>query len=341
MQGDVARHVLIEDSFIDTDIEHAFKFCGMDLNGNKGSLIALLEKTIELIKPQLGEISSDTTPVIIGSRDRGSRTLLALGAKALYPESFLVSIGPPKQASAYYDLVGLVPGDDDSKVATNKVLLSATPNLNFPEVLEEMRSIWAPRLRRDDRKVIAFLVGGNVGRKPRQKPFTVGHGMKVIDQVEKVYAEGFDVLLTTSRRTPEPVVQMMKDRLQAICTHSFFNDSDQSNPYKGYLACADALVVTPDSKSMISDAVGTKLPVFTVGLDGLLQDGHVAFHHVLRGKGRISELVHPVVLNEDVRVQPLNAAQELADKICDMIACGTRSPLRIQRTGEIISPSMK
>lgn len=63
-------------------------------------------------------------------------------------------------------------------------------------------------------------------------------------------------------------------------------DGAGDNPYFGLLALADAVVVTGDSVSMVSEAVATSAPVFVVRLpgrsrriglflDGLLRDGRI------------------------------------------------------------------
>jgi len=63
-------------------------------------------------------------------------------------------------------------------------------------------------------------------------------------------------------------------------------DGSGENPYLGLLACADLIVVTGDSVSMVSEAVATSAPVLIAELpgrsrrigrfiDGLTQDGRV------------------------------------------------------------------
>jgi mitochondrial fission protein ELM1 len=45
-------------------------------------------------------------------------------------------------------------------------------------------------------------------------------------------------------------------------------DGQGENPYFGMLACADAIVVTADSVSMVSEAVATAVPVLIADLPG-------------------------------------------------------------------------
>ena len=61
-------------------------------------------------------------------------------------------------------------------------------------------------------------------------------------------------------------------------------DGAGDNPYYAYLAVADALLVTADSVSMVSEAAATGKPVHIIGLDG--GDAKFArFHETMRKAG--------------------------------------------------------
>lgn len=53
-------------------------------------------------------------------------------------------------------------------------------------------------------------------------------------------------------------------------THAnlYFWDGNGDNPYQGMLAWADALLVTEDSVSMLSEAVSTGKPVYIIKMEG-------------------------------------------------------------------------
>ncbi len=74
------------------------------------------------------------------------------------------------------------------------------------------------------------------------------------------------VALTPSRRTGAAVRQVLEHRLRPLGASVW--DMTGDNPYLGLLACADALLVTADSVSMVSEAVATTVPVMVVPLPG-------------------------------------------------------------------------
>ena len=58
------------------------------------------------------------------------------------------------------------------------------------------------------------------------------------------------------------------------------------NPYFGLLALADAIVVTEDSVSMVSEAVATSAPVLLAGLPGRSRRIRL-FNRLLQEDGRV------------------------------------------------------
>jgi hypothetical protein len=75
-------------------------------------------------------------------------------------------------------------------------------------------------------------------------------------------AAGGCVFATTSRRTGPAATAALRTGLgEASHTHAW-QAGQLDNPYLGYLALADVLVVTGDSESMLAEAVATGKPVY-------------------------------------------------------------------------------
>ena len=74
--------------------------------------------------------------------------------------------------------------------------------------------------------------------------------------------EGGSVLLTTSRRTPKELRDVLEHRYDGTPGVVWRNSSDGPNPYAGLLAWADRIVCSPDSVNMITEACATRVPVF-------------------------------------------------------------------------------
>ena len=79
-------------------------------------------------------------------------------------------------------------------------------------------------------------------------------------------ASGGSAVVTPSRRTGAAGIALLRERLAGLPAEIW--DGSGDNPYYAYLAVADALLVTADSVSMISEAAATGKPVHIVELGG-------------------------------------------------------------------------
>lgn len=121
------------------------------------------------------------------------------------------------------------------------------------ELAERMARIRTPRL--------AVLVGGPTG----------GSGFTSADQATFLRALGslsshHGLMITTSRRTPPGFADALSERFGET---GFVWTGEGSNPYPGFLAHADAVLVTADSVNMASEAASTGLPVHVFPISGL------------------------------------------------------------------------
>ena len=112
---------------------------------------------------------------------------------------------------------------------------------------------------------------------------------------------GASLLVTTSRRTPRDVVDVLK----AMLTHNAYlyvpGESVDPNPYLGILAHADVILVSCESISMVSEACFTTKPVYLLKLSqkkpgffkrllGRKSGGMAKFHHFQKDLLRIKRV---------------------------------------------------
>ena len=88
-------------------------------------------------------------------------------------------------------------------------------------------------------------------------------------------------------------------------------DMTGENPYFGLLACADAIIVTEDSVSMISEAVATTAPVLLAPLPGGSRRIG-AFTNALIQEGRVRPFAGRLELWQ---TSPLDDTQAAADEM--------------------------
>ena len=85
----------------------------------------------------------------------------------------------------------------------------------------------------------------------------------------RVRGEDGSVLATASRRTPEAVRVLLREKLAGVPGVAWRDERDGANPYAGLLGWADRIVCTADSVNMLSEAAATDAPVFVLGTEGL------------------------------------------------------------------------
>jgi mitochondrial fission protein ELM1 len=137
-------------------------------------------------------------------------------------------------------------------------ILGATHRVS-PERLAEARAAWAEALAPLPAPRVALLLGGPVrGEGGFDPAATAALGARVASFAGTVLA-------TTSRRTGHAATEALAAAL-AGAPHRLFRWGEAGpNPYLGFLAWADAAVVSGDSVSMISEALATAAPVFIAG----------------------------------------------------------------------------
>lgn len=151
--------------------------------------------------------------------------------------------------------------------------------------LAEAAALWARRFAHLPRPLVAVLIGGANGRFRLDRD--VG-GALAGQLVTMMRQDRVGVMLTPSRRTDPAVRGILHDALTPL--GAWVHDMTGDNPYFGMLALADAIVVTGDSVSMVSEAVATNAPVLLARLpgrsarigrflDGLLADGRIRPFH--------------------------------------------------------------
>ncbi len=151
------------------------------------------------------------------------------------------------------------------------------------ERLDEARLAWSGRFSHLPRPLVAVLVGGSNGRYRLDE----AGGTALAAQLAAVMrADHVGLMVTPSRRTALPVRRRLERDLAPL--GGWIWDLQGENPYLGMLACADAIIVTTDSVSMISEAAATSVPVLVAGLPGRSRRIGL-FLRTLRAAGRVRD----------------------------------------------------
>ncbi|WP_241911817.1 mitochondrial fission ELM1 family protein [Telmatospirillum siberiense] len=205
------------------------------------------------------------------------------------------------------DLI-VVPRHDDALDRPNIFRILGSCHRVVPAVLAAEKAKWRERLACLPGPYLTVVVGGAT----KGKPFGADRGRQLAAGVRALHeGMGGSILVTTSRRTPPEVVDVLLADLPE--PRYFFRWREgEENPYLGFLALADRVVVTGDSMTMCSEACANGGPVYIFSPPGLVSGKHARLHASLFAEGYARPLggdptpwTHP----------PLNASDDVAREI--------------------------
>ena len=187
--------------------------------------------------------------------------LASLRVKQFSPKTFRVQIQNPAIATSNFDLV-ITPRHD--RLAGDNVLSTqGSMHRITPETLEQGAKRWQPVYAHLPHPRIAVLIGGPNG--------AYGMGPEEMRQLAGQLAHlcdtyGAGLMVTTSFRTGEANKALLHQALDGL--PAVIWDGSGDNPYFGLLGLADAIIATPDSVNMVTEAASTGKPVYIAPLPG-------------------------------------------------------------------------
>jgi mitochondrial fission protein ELM1 len=185
----------------------------------------------------------------------------AVGAALAKRGQRVVQVQHPRMNPGRFDLV--VVNRHDDLTGPNVVVTRTALHRVTPARLAAEAEIWRERFAHLRRPLVAVLIGGSNGRFRLDAPV----GAKLAGQLaEMICRDRVGVVVTSSRRTDPAVTRVLNDVLTPL--GGWVWDGTGENPYFGMLALADAIVVTMDSVSMVSEAAATHAPVLLAELPG-------------------------------------------------------------------------
>lgn len=208
-----------------------------------------------------------------------------------------------------------VPEHDSHKTkAPNIYYTTGSPHFITPQKLASAYNDWAKKFSHLPHPITALIIGGSI----KKHPFSLENAENLAIATKKLKEkEGGSLLITTSRRTGIKAEELIMSYLKDIPCHTFLWGSKEDNPYLGYLACADNLIVTGDSVSMCCEATATQKPLRIFTGKSWLTAKHLRFVESLYKKGIASDLLSTKEYSQSTN-QELNTAQEIAQIISEL-----------------------
>ena len=185
-------------------------------------------------------------PVARWIRDRsgGRAKLVFLGRQWADPRHFDLVITTPQY-----------PVPERANVLRNALPLHGVTRAR----LDAAAQLWAPRLAHLRRPWLAVNIGGTSGA------YAFGRhaaARLVRDTLALARARGASLLVSSSARTPACALDAFAAQREVPMQLYRWRRDDPDNPYLGFLALADEVIVTADSISMLAEAHATGKPLY-------------------------------------------------------------------------------
>lgn len=202
-------------------------------------------------------------------------------------KTFLAHImWPGDLGAAAFDLIAVPTHDHLPGARPNVTRVTGAPHRVTEARLALEGARWDSRLGPLRRPLIALVVGGSTKR----RTFTPAMARELGERAAEMAAEtGGSLVVTTSRRTGKAAEEALFAALPDVA-HAFRWGDEGDNPFFGYLAHADAIIVTGDSVSMASEACASGAPVFIYAPPELITDKHARLHRHLFALGMAAPL---------------------------------------------------
>ena len=244
--------------------------------------------------------------VAAGRRTAPVARAIAAAARAAGGRVRLVQCMWPGPGAGAFDLIA-APAHDRAPVRRNLVRTVAAPHRVTPARLAAAAARWRGELAPVSRPRIALLVGGATKR----RRFGAADAAALAERVRALAAAGGGVMMATSRRTGAAAADRLAGALAPA--HAWRWGGAGENPYPGYLALADIVVVTGDSTAMCAEACAAGRPVYIDAPPARTAAKHARLHRALYDRGAARPLTG--VHEEGWQAEPFDDAALVARAI--------------------------
>ena len=209
----------------------------------------------------VGVAVAQAPPLVIGAGGVGAAVLAGLRRLPEGRRPRVVQVQDPRMDLRRFDVV--VANRHDGIAGPNVIVTRTALHRATPARLAEAASAWQARFASLPRPLVAVLVGGTNGRFRLDAAAAQALAGSLAAMMRR---DRVGLAVTPSRRTDAAARATFEQVLRPL--GAFVWDMQGENPYFGLLALADAIVVTEDSVSMVSEAVATAAPVLLARLPG-------------------------------------------------------------------------
>ncbi|RIJ13799.1 hypothetical protein D1227_11795 [Henriciella mobilis] len=213
------------------------------------------------LPPEQRSVLSPPWPDVWIAAGRRSAPFTAAVRELSGGKTLTVQVLDPKSSHDAFDLI-VVPEHDELD-GPNVIRTVGAPSYFSPDNIEDAGQAFADLADENGRSCIVILGGDS-----KAHTFTDAIADKLGEDLTRLSGLGWRLRITTSRRTPVPIVAKMRALADRIGARFWSGPEDGPNPYLAWLLYSDAAIVTEDSANMLSDAAWHGLPIHIARLEG-------------------------------------------------------------------------
>ena len=249
--------------------------------------------------------------LIIGCGRQAIAPLLA--SRRSSPRPFTVYVQDPRMEPSRFDLV-IMPEHDGEDGPFVETMIGSPNRVTRDRIITQTLG-FAERLAPLPFPRAMISIGGPSGRHSMGPDCVNEH----LNAARDLRAQGYALLITTSRRTPAGVQKLWEDFASDdpnIWLHT--PESAGDNPYFAFLGGADIILVTEDSTNMLVEACGTGKPVFRLPMGGDAGKFETLY-------ARLAERCHVIRWTGEVerpKYSRLNETQRIAGRVIEGFRSG-------------------
>ena len=195
------------------------------------------------------------------------------------------------------DLI-FTPLHDNIKNKKNVIEIQTSPNVINNKLISESYNKWMNTLGNLLSPKISVIIGGDT----KNHKLGIIHIKALFKNINSILNDKGSIMISSSRRTSkESLIQIKKEIRKLKFKTILWNVNDKKpNPYHGFLAHADLVIVTGDSVSICSEVCSAGKPLLIYAPKDITIKKHNIFHKLLIKKGIAKYL-------EDFKIQDLNS----------------------------------
>lgn len=213
-----------------------------------------------------------------------------------------------------FDAIFVSEHDRQKKSTANINYIIGSPHRVTEQSLEKACDKWSTTFADMPKPLTAVIIGGTVKGRILSQENASRLGQEIRNLKDKI---GGSLLITDSKRTGLEARNAILNEIDDIQSYNFLWGQKGENPYLGYLACADNIIVTGDSVSMCCEACGTGRPVYIFKGENWLSSKHLRFVDSLL-EGKYAVALDDINIIDFFPQRQLNPAHEIANKIKEL-----------------------